>query len=423
MTEDSPIQDYGLKTEFPFETHQLLDITKKFGTPVYVYDAKTISNRLVTLKSLFKGLPVNWLYAMKANDNPHLLKLIAAQGFGFDTVSFEEVSLGLKIVEADRIFYTENNMSDSEMLLAMKEGVRLNIGSFSRLKKFAEAGGVSCSIRVVPEIGDGLHARVTTGHKESKFGIDLALIQDINDLQKQTKLRIEGIHMHIGSGIRKATNMIDAMKRLLDIGKQFEHLNFINFGGGFPIAYQENEHAFSLSDFAKKARELLLTDLEHRDGNFSYFFEPGRWITAQSGCLLTSVTSKKKAGSIQYLGTDTGFNHLARPILYDAQHRVIHLAKDVDSSTEKQNYTIAGNICESSDILARDVQLSEVKEGDILAFADAGAYGMTMASVYNRRQLPSEVLIENHLSVRLIRKKVDIQTHINRFFEETLFSE
>lgn len=427
MSEQLTIKDYGLKTDFPFDYKHLLEIAEQVGTPTYVYNASSLRQRLQALKELFSSFPVHWLYAMKANDNPHLLKIIADYGFGFDTVSFEEVSLGLHLVKSDKIFYTENNMSDEEMKLAMQKQVLLNMGSFSRLEKFAKAGGCRCSIRVVPEIGDGLHARVTTGHKESKFGIDLTLIDQINELQNTSQLRVEGLHMHIGSGIRKASNMIEAMKRLLDIADQLPFLRFINFGGGFPIAYHEGEHAFSITDFSDQAKKLLSDDLKKRGSDFSYFFEPGRWLTAQMGCLLTSVTSKKNAGSIEYLGTDTGFNHLARPILYDAKHRVYHLNQK-DAKVEKveskdlKTYTVAGNICESSDILAQNIRLSEVQEGDILAFADAGAYGMTMASVYNRRQLPAEVLVEQNKSYRIIRKKVDIQAHLNHFFEETLFT-
>jgi len=300
----------------------------------------------------------------------------------------------------------------------MSRGVRLNIGSFSRLKKFAEAGGEACSIRLVPNIGDGLHARVTTGHTESKFGISTEYLESIHGLKSEYGLRIEGIHMHIGSGIRKAENMMNAMKKLLELSRHFPDLEYINFGGGFPIAYQEGDHDFQLEDFGQKAISLLEADLKERGSGFRYYFEPGRWLVAQSGCLLTQITAIKKAGRIHYLGCDTGFNHLARPVLYEASHRVIAINNRQGSS---KSYTIAGNICESSDILARDVELGACEEGDYLALADAGAYGMTMASEYNRRPLPTEVLITEENTHRLIRQRMPTEEHISQFLKSCNF--
>lgn len=403
---------------FPFDKNQLFNLAQSYGTPLYVYDLSTLTQKLEQLKQSFQTLPVHWLYAMKANDNPHILRHIASFGFGFDTVSSEEMALGLHFVEPEQIFYTENNMSDDEMYDAMKAGVRLNIGSFSRLKAFAENGGQACSIRIVPAIGDGLHQRVTTGHVESKFGIAAELVPQILQLEASTSLRIEGVHMHIGSGIQRADNMLQAMQRIIDRSKPFKQLSFINFGGGFPIAYQEEQDFFDFKDFAQRANQLLVSDLKARKQDFRYYFEPGRWIIGQSGCLLTRISAIKQAGSKTYIGCDTGFNHLARPVLYDAAHRVIAL--HVEGNTTA-TYDLAGNICESSDILAQNVQLTPQKEGDILAIADTGAYGMTMASVYNRRRMPAEVLLDEQKKPILIRKRISLEKHIASFLEETLF--
>lgn len=404
---------------FPFELSQLKEIHSIYGSPLYIYNASFIKDRIQQLLSLFNDLPVNWLYAMKANDNPHILKLFSDAGFGFDTVSFEEVLLGQHFVEPKHIFYTENNMSDHEMHSAMQKGVLLNIGSFNRLRKFAEAGGRSCSIRLVPNIGDGLHARVTTGHTESKFGISTEYLDQIAELKNKFGLRVEGIHMHIGSGIRKAENMMNAMKRLLELSVHFPDLKFINFGGGFPIAYNFGEHNFDIQEFGRQATKLLKADLQNRGNNFSYYFEPGRWLVAQAGCLLTQITASKKAGNIDYLGCDTGFNHLARPVLYDASHRVIAVTK---SGNEERNYTLAGNICESSDILASNIHLPSMQEGDLVALADAGAYGMTMASEYNRRPVPAEILINEDGGYTLIRNRIKTEDHISQFLNDCNFS-
>jgi diaminopimelate decarboxylase len=422
MQSDAKPTKFGFNTEFPFDKTILKSITSQFNTPVYVYRENTIQLRAKYLQQLFKNLPVKWLYAMKANDNPHILKIFSDLGFGFDTVSFEEATLAKRLVAPSNIFYTENNMSDVEMDEAMKANIVLNIGSFSRLKKFAEAGGKKCSIRLVPEIGDGLHQRVTTGHKESKFGIDIALLDEIIALENRTGLQVQGVHMHIGSGIKRPENMINAMKRLVEMAKGFRYLKSINFGGGFPIAYHEGDHGFDVAAFGEEATLFLEEDLKNRPDDFSYMFEPGRWLVAQSGCLLTKVTAVKKAGSLTYLGTDTGFNHLARPVLYDAEHRVISLEVQNERSNT-HSYTVAGNICESSDILAKNVLLPETVEGDVLALADTGAYGMTMASIYNRRLFPNEVLITSDNSFKAIRKRPSVEEHINTFLRETLFEQ
>ncbi len=399
----------------------LLQLVRTYGTPTYVYDASMIQQRCDRLKAAFQGLPVSWMFAVKANDNPHILKLIKYKGFGFDTVSFEEVLLALKVGQhPEHIFYTENNMTDMEMVEAIESKVVLNIGSFSRLEHFCSSKGAkTCTIRVNPRIGDGHHSKVDTGNQDSKFGIRLDLIPDALRVASEHGVKLTGLHIHIGSGIQRPENLTQAMKVLIDIGRQLPDLQYINFGGGFPVPYQPGDQEFSIEEFANAATPILKAEYERRQGHIRFLFEPGRWIVAPAGVLLTQVNTVKDQGRITFLGTDTGFNHLIRPAMYEAYHHVVNVSK-VDQPTVKK-YTIAGNICESGDILAEDRILPDTEIGDILALCDAGAYGMTMASSYNRRALPAEIMLDRDGSHRVIRPRKSPRRVVDEFIEETMF--
>ncbi len=403
----------------PFQISELKKIVNQYGTPAYCYSERTIRERCRALRGLFPKLPVKWLYAMKANDNPFLLDIVREEGFGFDTVSIEEVILASRFVDDRRdILYTENNMSDSEMDYAIKSGVYLNIGSFSRLKIFcAHPDSESCSIRIKPDIGDGLHHRVTTGNRDSKFGIRLDLLDECLSVAQKGGVSITGIHVHIGSGIKEPRNLLAAMERMAELSLQFPDLERINFGGGLPVPYRDEEEAFSLDEFKRLAEPLLHQLNDRYEGKIDYFFEPGRYIMAPGGVLLSEVTSVKDQGNIVYIGTDTGFNHLTRPILYNAYHRVININRYGEPGTKE--YSISGNICESTDILAKDRLLPETHEGDILAFADTGAYGMTMASEYNRRRYPVEILVKNDGTRKCIRPRLGPEKSVDHFLEST----
>ena len=403
-----------------FDAARLNRIADKFGTPLYVYDERVIRKQCSDLKNAFKGMPVRFLYAVKANDNPHILQIMHEQEMGYDTVSYEEVLLCLHIKTNPReIFYTENNMTDQEMEAAIRSGVILNIGSLSRLKNFLDhPGSRECSIRLNPGIGDGHHDKVDTGNRDSKFGIRKDLIPECAALATTHGKKIIGLHLHIGSGIRKPDNLISAMGVLIEYAQHLPDLRFINFGGGMPVPYHEGAEDFDLVTFARLAREVILDDYRKRDRSFRYYFEPGRWFTAQAGALLTHVNTVKDQGNVTYLGTDTGLHQLLRPALYDAYHAVVNLSRPDEPGDTL--YTIAGNICESGDILATDRKLPKTSEGDLLAICDTGAYGMTMASHYNRRALPAEVLIRQDTEI-LIRPRLSAEDTVARHLNDTGF--
>ena len=407
------------KVSVPVDTDRLLAIAEKWGTPTYVYVEKMIRSKCKKLVDLFPELPVTWLYAVKANDNPYLLQIIAEEGLGFDTVSYEEVLLCRKLgTPAEKIFYTENNMTDMEMQGASEQGVILNIGSLGRLRSFCETNpGSRCSIRIKPDISDGHHAKVDTGNQDSKFGIRMDLLSDAVSIARKHDVTINGIHAHIGSGITEPENLLTEIDVLLDAAKEFENLEFINFGGGLPIPYRIDEEEFALQKFAKLATERMDHFLKESDRKISFLFEPGRWIVGPAGLLLTQVNTVKDQGRKKFLGTDTGFNHLLRPALYDAWHNIVNITADEDEPEDV--YNVAGNICESGDILGIDRKLPETRPGDYLAILDAGAYGMTMASNYNRRALPAEVLITSKGFHKTIRQRPSPEETVDGFLKET----
>lgn len=400
----------------------LKQIALEYDTPTYVYFESILKKQMGALLGLFPDLPVRWLYAIKANDNPHLMQRILNKGFGFDTVSFEEVRLAERLEQDHRrIFYTENNMTDGEMNQAIESGVVLNLGSLSRLKKYcAHPNATGCCIRIKPDIGDGHHEHVDTGHSDSKFGIQIDMLPEARRVAKAAGVKIFGIHMHIGSGINEPMNLLDAMKKLLSVSRDFPDLTMINFGGGIPIPYKREDKEFNLPEFKRLVAPLLAEDLKSRPKSFSYWFEPGRWIVGSCGMLLTRVTTMKQQGQTQYIGTDTGFNHLIRPAMYGSWHEIENISAH---SEEKHLYTVSGNICESGDILAKNRMIRLTQEGDLLGILDSGAYGMTMASHYNRRRLPAEVLVNEKGDVQAIRIRKSVDESISDFLDECLFTE
>lgn len=398
---------------------RLLAIARKWGTPTYVYFEKIIQERCRTLKNLFPDLPVSWLYAVKANDNPHIVRIIAEEGFGFDTVSYEEVLVchGLGTDPKD-IFYTENNMTDAEMNKAAKRGVVLNIGSLGRLASYCKSyPGGECSIRIKPDISDGHHAKVDTGNQDSKFGIRMDLIPEAAGLAREHGVRIRGLHAHIGSGIREPENLLAEIEVLLQSTDGLLDLTFLNFGGGIPIPYSPGDLPFDLERFAGMASKRLRAFLAESGRHVRFFFEPGRWVVGPAGILLAQVNTVKDQGRKKFIGTDTGFNHLLRPVLYDAYHEVVNIS--VGTKKADHTYHIAGNVCESGDMLGVDRNMPVTVPGHYLAIMDAGAYGMTMASQYNRRALPAEVLVTSEGHHKTIRGRKSPEQTVDDLFRET----
>lgn len=397
-----------MSQEFKIGNFTASELIEKFGSPLYVYDADTIKQRFRQLKesiSIIKNNKI--LYACKANSNIEIIKILNQEGAGIDVVSpGETYSALLAGCKSSDILFTGNNMSNWEFDYAVSQGVLLNVGDLSALERFGQKYPDSdVCIRINPDVGGGHHEHVITGGPESKFGIYFTDVKKALETAQKYKLKIKGIHQHIGSNILEEKTFLKAVDVLLKSAKEFPDLEFIDFGGGLGIPYKPEEKSLNLKEMKKEIAEHFKKFCEEYGKEVEFWIEPGRFLVGESGYLLTTVNTIKFNPGYKYVGTDSGFNHLVRPTMYGSYHEIINTS---NPAGEKENVTVCGNICESGDIFARDREISKISEGDILAILNAGAYGYSMASNYNTRPLPAEVLIEGN-EVRLIRRRENFE--------------
>ncbi|QXD16003.1 diaminopimelate decarboxylase [Rhodocaloribacter litoris] len=377
----------------PFEPERLLHVARTFGTPTYVYSEAVVRRQIDRLRTHLAGLPLRLLYAMKANASPALLRLMRDEGLGIDAVSPGELEVALRTgFPPDRILFSANNMTDEEMHLAHGKGVLLNIGELSRLERYGRAyPGAEVCVRLNPQVGAGHHEHVITAGERSKFGIPVARLDEVRAVVARHGLRLVGLHQHIGSGILSAEVLWQAVRVLLDAARSFSGLRFLNFGGGLGIPYRPDEAPLDFDRFQQLIVDPLRAYLaEHPSKGMACWFEPGRFLVAEAGVLLMRVNTLKEANGRWFAGTDSGMSHLVRPAIYGAYHALFNLS---NPAGPLRTYDVVGNICESADHFARDREVQEIREGDVLAVLDAGAYGMSMASHYNLRALPAEVFL------------------------------
>jgi diaminopimelate decarboxylase len=384
-------------------------LAAKYGTPLYAYDASVIRTRYQELKGSITYPRVAFYYAAKANTNQHILRIIKEEGGNIDAVSPGEILAALKAgFPAERIMFTATSVTDEEMKFAISCKVLVNCDSLSQLERYGALNpGGKVSVRVNPSVGAGHHGHVITGGPESKFGIWVDDIEQAREIAEKHKLSIIGIHHHIGSGILDAGKFVEAITILLAIAKTFPGLSFIDLGGGIGIPYKPGDVAIDLKEFGSKVSSLLASFAQEYGKEVAFYFEPGRYLVAESGVLLCTVTGVKTTPTHTFVGVNTGFNHLIRPMAYGAYHEIVAVDNVVGKETKK--IAIAGNICESGDVFTRDEQgvvdreLPLLKKGDVLAILNAGAYGYSMASVYNTRPRPAEVLVDGD-TVTVIRE-------------------
>lgn len=401
----------------PRNPEQLLRVAETVGTPTYVYDAETIRTRCREFKSALRGLPSRLLYAVKANANPAVLEVVLEEVDGLEVVSAGEVELALRLgVSPDSMLFSPNNIADDEMDYVAQWGVLFNIGELSRLRRFGEKyPGSEVSVRLNLWVGAGHHRHVVTGGERSKFGLGGDQLDAISETAQRHGLRIVGIHQHIGSGFESAAQYLEAIDLLLAAAGRFPDIRFINVGGGVGIPYRDDSRPFDLQSVASGLLSRW-TSYERENGKvLTCLFEPGRYLVAESGTLVVKVTAVKTLGRNRFAGTDSGFNHLLRPVLYDAYHEVYNLS---NPAGDLVTYEIAGNICESGDLFASDRPVQEIREGDILAILDTGAYGMAMASQYNMRALPAEVLLDGGV-MRQVRERETYTELVDRHLRAT----
>ena len=401
--------------QYMIGSHKVLDIAKQFGTPVYVYDFTVIEERIRELKEkigVYKN--TEFLYAIKANYNPHLVKEIINLGFGIDAVSLEEVKIGLACgAKKENIMFTGNNMTDEEMNEVHNLGVLLNIGSLSRLEKFgAKYPGANVCLRFNPNIGAASHESNITGGPNSKFGISFKDVLKTIAIAKKYDLNIIGIHQHIGSGWLRTYEPILALDVILQIAKQIPNLEFIDVGGGFGVPYQEDEKRLDIKKLGQEINKKFTKFCSKYGSDLKLRFEPGRYVVAESGRLLTTVnTIKESISSKKIVGTDTGMNHLVRVAMYGSYHPIQNISHP---DGIKKEYDITGNICECADFFARDRKLPEIIEGDVLSIDIAGAYGFCMASNYQFRPLPAEILVKDD-KIKVIKKRQTFEDILNQY--------
>ena len=388
--------------QYVIQDVRVTDIAAKFGTPVYVYDAEKIIHQVKTLHTVFSDSEVKIKYAIKALSNLSILKLLRQQGTGADAVSLNEVHLALRagFVPAD-IMFSPNCADFSEIEEAVTLGCQVNLDNLSYLKKFGAQYGDSypCSIRLNPHILAGGNYKISTGHSDSKFGISVYQLPQIMDVVNQFNIKVNGLHIHTGSDITETDVFLKMADIFFSVARDFPDLKFIDFGSGFKVAYKEGDLVTNMYDLGLKLTGSFNVFCEQYGRRLEFWIEPGKFIVSEAGVLLAKVTVVKNTPSTTFVGVNTGLNHLLRPMMYDAYHHIVNIS---NTAGEKKQYTIVGYICET-DTLGTDRKLNEVREGDILAIQNAGAYGFSMASNYNSRPRPAEVLLINN-EAKVIRQ-------------------
>ncbi|MBU7011940.1 MAG: diaminopimelate decarboxylase [Theionarchaea archaeon] len=383
--------------------HEVLtQIAEKYGTPVYVYDKSVIVNQYRRLDASVEFSPKKIYYASKANSNIAILNVFRDLGCSIDVVSPGELFLALKAgFNPSQILFTGNNLAVSEMEYAVEHNVLMTVDSLSQMETYGKINpGSSVCVRINPNLGAGHHRHVITGGLQSKFGIYYTEINRIRREAEKHNLKIIGIHMHIGSGILEYRLLLKGISSLLDVAAHFAEVEFIDIGGGLGIPYRSEESPLNLEEFGRELTSLVRKWVR-MNKEITLVLEPGRFLVAESGVLLTRVTAVKHNPKYTFVGVDTGFNHFMRPAVYDAYHEIQLINND---SRKREIVTVCGNICESGDIFAKKRDLPHLGEGDLLAIENVGAYGFSMASQYNARALPAEVLVDNG-NIILIRKR------------------
>lgn len=376
------------------QSKDLLSLAEKFGSPLYVYDAEKIQSQYKRLTKAFskvEKLRIN--YAMKALSNISILQLMKEMGSGLDTVSIQEVLLGLHAgFEPERIFYTPNGVSLEEIEEVNAMGVQINIDNLSILEQFGtKYPDVPVCIRINPHVMAGGNTNISVGHIDSKFGISIHQIPLLLRIVENTKMNIVGIHMHTGSDILDIEVFLYAAEILFDVAKNFKDLEFLDFGSGFKVPYKKDDIETDIEELGKKLSKRFNSFCAEYGKDLTLIFEPGKFLVSEAGYFLAKVNVVKQTTSTVFAGIDSGFNHLIRPMLYGSQHHIENISHP---KGKERFYSVVGYICET-DTFANNRRISEIKEGDILCFRNAGAYCFSMASNYNSRYKPAEVLWMN----------------------------
>jgi len=386
---------------------ELLSLADQFGCPLYVYDAAKIEAQYKRLTDAFNkvdDLRIN--YAVKALSNVSILKLLKKMGSGLDTVSIQEVQLGLHAgFPAEKIIYTPNGVSFEEIEMAAQLGVQINIDNLSVLEHFgARHPKVPVCIRINPHVMAGGNSNISVGHIDSKFGISIHQMPHILRIVENTGMHINGIHMHTGSDILDIEVFLYAAEILFEAATHFKELDFLDFGSGFKVPYKKDDIETNIEELGKKLSKRFNEFKKEYGRPLALAFEPGKFLVSEAGYFLAKVNVVKQTTSTVFAGIDSGFNHLIRPMFYGSQHEIGNIS---NPKGKERFYTVVGYICET-DTFATNRRIPEIHEGDILVFRNAGAYCFSMSSNYNSRFKPGEVLWKDGKGI-LIRERETLE--------------
>lgn len=381
----------------------LVTLAREFGTPLYVYHAERIEKQYHHLQQAFSNPKVRLFYACKALTNINILKLMRQLGSGLDTVSIQEVKLGLMAgFDPQNINFTPSGVALDEIIAAKELGVRINIDNLSILEQFGNKFGNTypVSIRLKPHIMAGGNLKISTGHADSKFGISIHQISQIERLVKNTGLLVNGLHIHTGSEIKEVEVFLQVAEIMFEMAEHFSQLDFLDLGSGFKVPYKPGDPETDIEQVGKSISVVFNAFSKKYKRPLELWFEPGKFLVSEAGYFIVKANVIKTTPTTVFVGVDSGFNHLIRPMFYNAFHLIRNISNP--HGLEK-NYAVVGNICET-DTFGWDRKINEVHEGDFLVMYNAGAYGFEMSSNFNSRLKPAEVLVKDS-KAHLIRTR------------------
>lgn len=394
-----------------------LALCEQYGCPLYVYDSQIIENQYKRITSAFSVKKLRINYACKALTNINILKLMNQMGAGLDTVSIQEVHLGLKAgFDPSNIIYTPNCVSLEEIEAAVKLGVQINIDNLSILEQFGQRHhGAPVFIRINPHIMAGANEKTSVGHIDSKFGISYYQMPHVHRIVENTGLKVVGIHMHTGSGILDAGVFLQGAEILFNVAKAFEDIECLDFGSGFKVPYKQGDVSTDIEELGARISTRFNEFCEEYGRDVALMFEPGKFLVSEAGYFFAKVNVIKQTTSTVFAGIDSGLNHLIRPMFYNSYHDMINVSRPTGKS---RFYTVVGYICET-DTFGINRKLPELLEGDIIGILNAGAYCFSMASNYNSRYRPAEVLVHKGHSY-LIRERESLEDLLRNQVEVNL---
>ena len=379
-----------------------LELCAEYGTPLYVYDSATMRKQYDRLRNAFSYPKVEIHYACKALTNINVMQLFRSWGAGLDCVSIEEVQMGLKTgYQAEDILFTPNFASQKEFEEAVNLGVKINIDAIPMLENWGlHHKDVPICIRINPHLMAGGNENISVGHIDSKFGISIHQLPHALRVVESQGLKVEGLHMHTGSDILDVDVFLLGAEILFEAARKFPDLEYIDLGSGFKVPYKTDDIETDVEELGAKLSKRFEEFCEDYGRELTLLFEPGKFLVSNAGYLFAECTLVKQTTSTMFIGLNTGLNHLLRPMFYGSYHQIVNVT---EPGFKPRIYTVVGNICET-DTFGVDRRIAETSEGDILCFHNAGAYGWMMASNYNSRMRPAEVLIHEG-KPHLIRKR------------------